>query len=68
MAVADGRGYYLDSAYVKTALEFTPNIGVFAKSAYKMSIYSIYSYTIHSLYNLKPADRIRFTFGFDMNF
>lgn len=68
MAVADGRGYYLDSAYVKTALEFTPNIGVFAKSAYKMSIYSIYSYTLHSLYNLKPADRIRFTFGFDMNF
>lgn len=68
MAVADGRGYYLDSAYVKTALEFTPNIGVFAKSAYKMSIYSVYSYTIHSLYNLKPADRIRFTFGFDMNF
>ena len=66
-AVADGRGYYLDSAYLKTALEFTPNIGVFAKSNYKINIYSIYSYTIHSYYKLKPEDRIKFTFGFDMN-
>ena len=67
-AVADGRGYYLDSVYVKTALEFTPNIGVFAKSAYKMSLYSVYSYTINSIRQLKPEERIKLGLGFDMNF
>lgn len=67
-AVADGRGYYLDSAYLKAALEFTPNIGVFAKSAYKMSLYSVYSYTLHSYYSLKQEERIKLSIGFDMNF
>ena len=67
-AVVDGRGYYIDTAYLKTAIEFTPNIGVFAKAAYKICFYSIYSYTINSLNSLKLEDRMRFSFGFDMNF
>ena len=67
-AVADGRGYYIDSAYVKTAIEFTPNVGMFARPAYKMSLYSVYSYTLHSIRELKPEERIKVGFGFDMNF
>jgi hypothetical protein len=67
-AVGDGRGYYLDSAYLKASLEFTPNIGIFASSNYKMSLYGIYSYTIHSAVKLKPEERLLLTLGLDTSF
>ena len=66
-AVADGRGYYLDSVYVKTAVELTPNIGIFASTNYKITLYSVFSVTIHSLTALEPLERLRLSFGFTMN-
>ena len=66
-ALADGRGYYLSSAYLKTGLEFTPNIGMFAKSSFKMTVYSLLLYTINPVKELKPEECIRLTFGFNMN-
>ena len=67
-AVADGRGYYMDSVYIKTGLEVTPNIGMAASSAYKINIYTVYSFTINSPQNLKPEERIKLSLGFIMNF
>ena len=67
-AMADGRGYYLDSVYLKAGLEFTPNIGTFAKPTAKMGAYAIYSYTIRSVKELKPDERIKLSIGFNMNF
>ena len=67
-AVGDGRGYYLDSAYLKASLEFTPNIGLFASSNYKVALYGIYSFTIHQVKQLKPQERFMITFGLDTNF
>ena len=66
-AVADGRGYYMDSVYIKTGLELTPNIGMAASPAYKINIYTIYSFSINSPQNLKPEERIKLTLGFNMN-
>lgn len=66
-AVADGRGYYMDSVYIKTGLELTPNIGMAASSDYKINIYAIYSFTINSPQSLKPGDRIKLSLGFNMN-
>ena len=67
-ALGNGTGYYLDSAYIKTGLEFTPNIGLFASSSYKMNVYAICSYSLHGIKQLKPAERVNFLFGLDMNF
>lgn len=70
-ALADGRGYYLASAYLKTGLEFTPNIGTFAKSSFKMNLYGLVIYTINPVNNpgkeIKPEERLNFTFGFNLN-
>ena len=66
-AISDGRGYYLDSAYIKTGLELTPNVGLFASPNYQMELYVIYSYTIHSYKELNPQERIRLLLGFSMN-
>ncbi len=67
-AVADGRGYFLDSVYFKAALEFTPNIGLLASPAYKMSVSYLVSYTLHSTAKLKPNERLNASLGFDLNF
>lgn len=67
-AVTDGRGYYLDSVYLKTGIEFTPNIGFFAKSGYKMAFSAMITYTLHSVRKLRPEEAFRFSFGLDANF
>lgn len=67
-AIADGRGYFLDSVYVKGALDFTPNIGVFAKPNFKLGVYAIYSYTLHSVRALKPAERVKISLGLNLNY
>ena len=67
-AVGDGTGYYLDSVYVKLGLEFTPNIGMFANPGYRMSVYGVGSYTLNSVKELKPEERLKLTFGFAMNY
>ena len=67
-AVTDGRGYYFDSVYLKTGIEFTPNIGFFAKSGYKMALTAMISYTLHSVKKLRPEESFRFSFGLDANF
>lgn len=67
-AFTEGRGYYLDSVYLKTGVEFTPNIGHFAKSSYKMTVYALFNYTLHSVKKLKPEESLWVSFGFDMNF
>ena len=67
-AMTDGRGYYLDSVYLKTGLEFTPNIGYFANSSYKMAVFAMINYTLHSVKKLKPEESLWISFGFDMNF
>lgn len=66
-AVVDGRGYYLDSLYIKSAVELTPNIGILASMNYKITLYSVFSVTIHSLTALEPLERLRLSFGFTMN-
>ncbi len=67
-AVTDGRGYYLDSVYLKTGIEFTPNIGFFAKSGYKMAFSAMSTYTLHSVRKLRPEEAFRVSFGLDANF
>jgi hypothetical protein len=67
-AIADGRGYYLDSVYLKGGLEFTPNIGIVAKSAFKMGMYIVYSYSLRTYENVKPTEYSNITVGFDVNF
>ena len=67
-ALADGRGYYLDSIFIKSALEFTPNIGLLADQNYKISLYTIFSYTINSAKKLNPEERIKLSLGVNMNF
>ncbi len=67
-AVSDGRGYYFDSIYLKTALEFIPNVGVLADSSYKMGLSVTYSYTLRSLKKLRPQERTKISLGLDMNF
>ncbi len=67
-ALADGHGYYLDSIYLKAGLDFNPNIGTLADSSFKMKAYMLLSWAINSYKNLKPEERIRLSFGFNMNF
>ena len=66
-AIADGRGYYLDSVYIKANLDLTPNIGLLASSAYKTGFYAIYSYTLHSVRKLEEDERYKLSFGLDLN-
>ena len=66
-AVTDGRGYYLDSVFIKTGMELTPNIGVFASSAYKINLFSVFSYSIHTETEKKPGERFGFSLGFGIN-
>jgi hypothetical protein len=56
--------------YARAGLEFTPNIGVFAKPNFKMGVYAIYSYTLHTAAKkeLKPAERTKITLGLNANF
>ncbi len=67
-AMTDGTGYYLDSVYAKVQLDFTPNVGVFAKPAFKTGIYAVYSYTLHGYKALKPLERLKVSVGADINF
>ena len=64
----NGTGCYLDSVYLKTALELTPNIGVFARTNYKTVLITTFSYVIHSSGLIKPEERIKMFFGLDLNF
>ena len=64
----DGNGYYLDSVYIKSALEFTPNIGLFAKPTFKIGLITTFSYVIHTPELVKPGERIKLSFGLDVNF
>lgn len=64
----DGNGYYLDSVYIKSALELTPNIGLFASPSYKIGLITTFSYVIHSPEPIKPEERIKLSFGLDVNF
>ena len=66
-AHADEEYYYLDSVYVKTALEFTPNIGIFARPAYKISLTSAYSYVLHSQEPLRPENRVKLFIGLSLS-
>ncbi len=67
-ALGNGKGHYLDSIYLKGELEFTPNIGLFAKPSFKMGIYAIYSYSLNTVKKIKPEERAKLTFGLDMSF
>ena len=67
-SIFSGNGYYLDSFYVKAALELTPNIGMLAKSAYKIGLVTTFSYVIHSPELIKPEERIKLSIGVDANF
>ncbi len=67
-ALADGRGHYMDSIYLKSGIELTPNIGIFASPAIKFDFFTIFSYTLHSVKSIRPQERFRFTFGLDLKF
>lgn len=43
--VLDNKGEILDSIYLKSTLEITPNIGMLATSSMKMNLYSMISYS-----------------------
>ena len=64
----EGNGYYLDSVYIKTALELTPNVGLFAAPAYKIGLITTFSYVIHTPEPVKPRERIKLSLGLDVNF
>ena len=66
-AVADGRGCYLDSIFIKTGIELTPNYGFLANPDYKINLYSVFSYSIHTETNKKPGERFGFSLGFSIN-
>ena len=65
-AIADGEGYILDAVYIKSGLEFTPNIGLFASSAYKMNLFAIYSYTLNTPNKYEANEKFKLTLGFEM--
>jgi len=67
-AIGDGRGYFLDSLYLRAGLEFTPNIGLLANSNYKMGFYLLYSFTFNSQRPLTFQERQKFSLGLDMSF
>ena len=67
-AIGDGRGYFLDSLYLRAGLEFTPNIGLLANSNYKMGFYLLYSFTFDSQRPLAFQERQKLSLGLDLNF
>lgn len=67
-AIASGKGYYLDSIYIKTALEFTPNIGLLANSNYKMSLYATFGYSLHTVKVMPSGNRLWCSWGLNVNF
>lgn len=67
-AIGDGRGYFLDSLYLRAGLEFTPNIGLLANSNYKMGFYLLYSFTFNSQRPLAFHERQKLSLGLDMSF
>ena len=67
-AIADGRGHYLDSVYVKAQLDFVPNVGVFASPNFKMGIYAVYRYHIRGEKGMTPKERETVSLGLDMSF
>ncbi len=67
-SLSDGKGYYLDSVYIKTALELTPNIGLLATPTYKIGLITTFSYVIHTPEPVKTGERIKFSLGLDVNF
>lgn len=66
----DGKGFYYDSVYLKTGIEFTPNIGLFAKSSAKMNLFAAYVFILHGEYNkpLRFENRWKIQYGFEANF
>ena len=66
-SLADGKGYYLDSVYLKAGLEFVPNLGIFASPNFKMTVYSMVICNINAGKQIKPEERFRVTFGFNAN-
>ena len=67
-SLVNGDGYFLDSIYLKAVLELTPNVGLFAKSAYKMGLVTTYSYTIRSTDSVKLENRIKYSVGLNLDF
>lgn len=67
-SLVNGDGYFLDSIYLKAVLELTPNVGLFAKSAYKTGLVTTYSYTIRSTDSVKPENRIKYSVGLNLDF
>jgi len=62
----DNKGKVLDSVYLKVALELTPNLGLFANSAYKMNFYTMISYTMNGVAENKLP--LNFFIGTTANF
>ena len=54
--------------YLKAVLELTPNIGLFARSSYKMGLVTTYSYVIRSTEHIKPEERIKASLGLNVDF
>jgi len=65
-AFGNKKGYYIDTAYIKAAVEMTPNIGLFADPKYKITLYSIFCWSINNEKIINQKKRFRFTFGADM--
>ena len=59
---------YFDSVYLKSALELTPNIGLLANPSYKMGLITTLSCLIQSPEPVTPLERIKLSFGMNVNF
>ena len=46
--LVNGEARYLDSIFLRGGVEFTPNAGLFAKSNYKMEVFTRFSFFLHS--------------------
>ncbi len=64
--IKKGDGTFYDSVYLKTSMELTPNIGVFANSNFKMNVYALFAYAFHKSYLLKS--NFAWTMGLQASF
>ena len=64
--IKKGDGVFYDSIYLKTSMELTPNIGIFANSNFKMNAYALFAYAFHKSYLLKS--NFAWTMGLQASF
>lgn len=63
-----GKARYYDSIYLKTGIEFTPNIGMLAKPSTRMTFYTGFSWFLHGDSKKVLAENWKLLIGTDITF